>query len=165
MQTLLDTTCSALKYPLASIADGRFNGSTSTACIHSLWRVPTPPCLSSALLSSMMLGFPTTPPHGLIVNDTPALAATGPVDCNGLTPLCLACNLGLDKVVIALLDGGADIDFATPPGHACSGFTPLMYATSGDHGDVVKLLLKHGVDGTKYNTQVGRCRLTQIQRH
>jgi hypothetical protein len=31
-------------------------------------------------------------------------------------------------VAVALLHGGANIDFATPPGHKYAGFTPLMFA-------------------------------------
>jgi hypothetical protein len=38
-------------------------------------------------------------------------------------------------VAVALLDGGADMDFATPPsgGFTYSGFTPLMYAAKSNH--------------------------------
>jgi hypothetical protein len=52
---------------------------------------------------------------------------------NGMTPLCVACGLGLAKVAVALLDACADISFATPvisgryPGFTpCSGTTLLV---------------------------------------
>jgi hypothetical protein len=38
------------------------------------------------------------------------------------------------KVVVALLDAGANADFTTPPlwlRRDCAGFTPLMYAAKG----------------------------------
>jgi hypothetical protein len=38
-----------------------------------------------------------------------------------MTPLCNACMLGNAAVVGALLDGGANIDFATPPRHPQPG--------------------------------------------
>ena len=74
------------------------------------------------------------------------LAAPDPVDDGGTTPLCSACNRGLAQVAVAILDGGADIDFVTPGVH---GFTPLMYAVHGNNASLVKLLLKRGADGTK----------------
>jgi hypothetical protein len=66
-----------------------------------------------------------------------------------MTPLCDACHLGLSQVVLALLDGRANIDFVTPPGHCLPGSTPLMYAVAGNHAAVAKMLLKRGADGTK----------------
>ena len=70
-----------------------------------------------------------------------------------MTPICVACLLGLAKVAVALLDGGADIDFTTPPRHECPGFTPLMFAAEGNHAGVAKLLLERGADGTKTTIQ------------
>jgi hypothetical protein len=57
-------------------------------------------------------------------------------------------------VAVALLDGDADIDFATPA--SCGnipGCTPLMFAVGGVNAGVVKLLLKRGADGTRRTTQ------------
>ena len=88
--------------------------------------------------------------HGLIVYNTPALAAPDPVDHKGVTPLCLACHLGNAKVAIALLHGGANIDFtslATTSDYP--GFTPLMYAVDANNAGVAKLLLERGADGGK----------------
>ena len=71
-----------------------------------------------------------------------------------MTPLFDACEFGLTKVAVALLDAGANVDFATPPGHVnCAGFTPLMYAVEENHADVAKLLLKRGADGAKTTTE------------
>ena len=39
-----------------------------------------------------------------------------------MPPLCRACQLGNAPVAGALLDGGADIDFATPPGSRLPGW-------------------------------------------
>ena len=96
------------------------------------------------------------------------------MDDEGITPLCVACGLGNAQVAVALLDAGADIDFATPPGYNLPGFTPLMHAAVGNHAGVAKVLLERGADGTKTTTQavhgvvagstaldmVRRCRLT-----
>jgi len=58
-------------------------------------------------------------------------------------------------VAVALLDAGANVDFATPPHHVnCAGFTPLMYAVADNHAGVAKLLLKRGADGTKTTIEV-----------
>jgi ankyrin repeat protein len=46
-------------------------------------------------------------------------------------------------VAVALLDAGANIDFATPP----RAFTPLIIATNRNYASVVKLLLKRGANG------------------
>ena len=57
-------------------------------------------------------------------------------------------------MAVALLDAGANIDFATTPGHeGAGGFTSLMYAAAGNHAGVVKLLLKRGADGALMTTQ------------
>ena len=55
------------------------------------------------------------------------------------------------KVATALLDGGAIIDFVTPPRRLINllGFTPLMYAAIKSRAGVVKMLLERGADGTK----------------
>jgi ankyrin repeat protein len=67
-----------------------------------------------------------------------------------MTPLFYACKYGRDQVATALLRGGANIDFASPPRHAeHPGFTPLIFAAVNNHTGVVKLLLKRGADGTK----------------
>jgi ankyrin repeat protein len=60
-----------------------------------------------------------------------------------------ACRNGTARVAAALLDAGADIDYAVPPGHDDAGVTPLILAVMGGHFGVVKLLLKRGADGTK----------------
>jgi len=83
----------------------------------------------------------------------PSLAGPDPVDDAGNTPLCVACNLGLGKMAVALLDAGADIDFATPRRHNYPGFTPLMFAAMGNRAALVKLLHKRGADGTNTTTQ------------
>jgi len=83
---------------------------------------------------------------------TPLLAVPDPVDSTGKTPLCIACFEGLAKVASALLHGGAHVDFVTPPRHMNAGMTPLMYAVTGNHAGVVKLLLKRGADGAKTTT-------------
>jgi len=59
------------------------------------------------------------------------------------------------KVAVALLDGGANIDFVTPPrvGSECAGLMPLMYAAKGNHAGVTRLLLERGADGTKTTTR------------
>jgi ankyrin repeat protein len=44
----------------------------------------------------------------------PSLAVPDPVDDDGKTPLCTAGSKGNAMVTLALLDGGANIDFATP---------------------------------------------------
>jgi hypothetical protein len=53
----------------------------------------------------------------------------------------------------ALLDGGANVDFVTPPRHESAGCTPLMYAVIAQHTGITKLLLERGADGTKKSTQ------------
>jgi len=74
-----------------------------------------------------------------------------------MTPLCRACQLGHAQVALALLDGGAEIDFTTSPHHdRLPSFTPLMYAAIASQSGVAKLLLKRGADGTKYTTVVTR---------
>jgi hypothetical protein len=56
-------------------------------------------------------------------------------------------------VAVALLVGGANIDFATPPRHKNPGYTPLIYAAASNHAGIVKMLLKRGADGTKQITK------------
>ena len=82
------------------------------------------------------------------------LAAPDDVDPNGMTALCIACEVCPAEVAIALLDGDADIDFVTPASssHSYPGFTPLMYTMSGNNAGVAKLLLKCGAEGTKHTT-------------
>ena len=71
-----------------------------------------------------------------------------------MTPLCVACECSTAKVVVALLVGDADIDFATPASSSqIPGCTPLMYALFGNNAGVVMLLLKRGAAGTKHTTQ------------
>ena len=77
------------------------------------------------------------------------LAVRDSVDVEGFTPLCIACNLGLTKVAVALMDAGAKINFATPPPSLLPGFTPLMYAAIGNRAGLAKMLHKRGADGTK----------------
>jgi hypothetical protein len=92
--------------------------------------------------------------HGLIVHKTPALAAPDPVDHKGVTPLYLSCHFGNAKMAIALLHGGANLDFtslATTSDYP--GFTPLMYAVDANNAGVAKLLLKRGADGAKTTTR------------
>lgn len=89
---------------------------------------------------------PAKPPS---VHD-PSRAAPDPVaDVDGMTPLCLACSYGPDQAAVALLNGGANIDFATLSRHDAPGFTPLMYAAMKNHTAIVKMLLNRGADGTK----------------
>jgi len=88
-----------------------------------------------------------------LIHTPSCLAAADFVDSNGTTPLCVACDHDLPTQVIgALLDGDADLDFATPAGNY-NGFTPLMYAASVSNAGVVKFLLKRGADGTKHTAQ------------
>ena len=77
----------------------------------------------------------------------------------GVTPLCVACSVGNVQVALALLDGGAHIDFATPPRHGRPGdpgYTPLIYAANNNHAGVVKLLFERGADGTMRNARAAR---------
>jgi len=71
-----------------------------------------------------------------------------------MTPLCVACNLA--EVAVALLNGGANIDFVTPLRRSESrtmvGVTSLMCAVAGNHTGVLKILLKRGADGTKQDS-------------
>jgi ankyrin repeat protein len=96
-------------------------------------------------------------PHGLIVYDNPTLAVPDFVNAHGVTPLFLACESSSTKVVVALLDAGANIDFAaTPPSSSTRpslpGLTPLMCALGKKNTGVAKLLLKRGAEGTKRTT-------------
>jgi len=103
------------------------------------------------VLAPPSLFLTTTPPlYGLIVDDTPALAAPDPVDANGMTALCVACEFAPAEVTVALLDAGVDINFATPAINIhFHGYTPLMYAVNRNNAGVAKVLLKRGADGTK----------------
>ena len=81
------------------------------------------------------------------------------MDDRGLTPLCIACLHGDAQVAGALLDNGANIHFATPPRDkllVVPGFTPLMFAASGNHAAIVKLLLQRGADSTQTTTETAR---------
>ena len=78
------------------------------------------------------------------------------------TPLGIACSFGLDKVAVVLLEGGANINFATPRPRRGTfgasftprpGFTALMYAVQRNHAGVAMLLLKRGADGTMATTE------------
>jgi hypothetical protein len=80
-------------------------------------------------------------------------AAPNAIDGGGMTPLCVACHLGNTKVALALLAGGAKIDFTTLPRHIYAGFTPLMHAALASHAGVAKSLVKRGADGTKTATR------------
>ena len=93
-------------------------------------------------------------------------AAPDPVDDNGMTPLCVACDVCPAKVAVVLLGGEADIDFATPVGScAPPGCTPFLYAVRGSNISVIKLLLKRGADGIKTATRrVGQCTALDIAR-
>ncbi len=93
----------------------------------------------------------------------------------GLTALMLSIHHERDELVHALVDAGAYVDEATPEGitalmvacahgrykaaHAliarsavttsnCHNTTPLMYAASNGHVDLVKILLKTGADAS-----------------
>jgi len=88
------------------------------------------------------------------LNSSPA--GPDPVDGHGMTPLCNACELGLPQVALALLAGGANIDFATLPRHRHAGVTPLMFAAFASHAGVAKLLLKRGANGTNTSTVITR---------
>jgi hypothetical protein len=74
----------------------------------------------------------------------------------GMTPLCVACAFAPTVVTVALLDGGADIDFVTQSTSSYPGFTPLMYAVLIHNTGVAKLFLKRGADGTKRVDQTTR---------
>jgi hypothetical protein len=98
-----------------------------------------------------------------VVNPPPA--DPDPVDGHGRTPLCDASVFGLTQVALALLAGGADIDYATPPRHPSfdmchpyGGFTPLMYAAIENRpGEAVQVdpmkptLKAHGTKRLKLN--------------
>ena len=73
-----------------------------------------------------------------------------------MTPLCVACNIGLSKVAVALLHAGTKINFATPPRHKYPGYTPLMYAVIGNCAGLAKILHKRGADGTTPTTHAFR---------
>jgi len=89
------------------------------------------------------------------VHTSSSLAAPDPVDEKSETALRIACEFSPAKVAVALLDGHADIDFVTPVSNSSDypGFTPLMYAASGNNAGVVKLLLQRRANGTKRTTQ------------
>ena len=71
----------------------------------------------------------------------------------GFTPLCIACERGDADVVIALLEGGANVDFVTPASDMdYPGFTPLMFAVHRNRAGVVQMLIERGADGTKTTT-------------
>ena len=74
--------------------------------------------------------------------------------------------LGNSEVAVALLDGGADIDFVTlrmprDEWKEVHGCTPLMHAVLASNAGVAKLLLERGADGTKGTTQTVQRRGTQ----
>merc|ERR1711972_382158 len=56
----------------------------------------------------------------------------------GWTPLIMCCRKGNSRIAKLLLDAQAD------PSHGCKGKTPLQFAESKDHKDVVALLKQHG---------------------
>ncbi len=62
-------------------------------------------------------------------------------DQSGLTPLCYAALYGNLKNVNQLIGCGADVNAVTP-----LGYTPLMFATLGDHAAVCEALLFAGAD-------------------
>lgn len=63
-----------------------------------------------------------------------------------MTPLHFAADRGLIEMVRELLASGASIDTAD-----ASGMTPLMYAVSCDHLDVIELLLEYHADASIVN--------------
>ena len=71
--------------------------------------------LGALLPVAMSPHYPSSPRADVCLVTRPPFAAPDPLDHNGMTPLCDACNLGLAKVAVALLNGGANIDFAMPP--------------------------------------------------
>ncbi|HYU78421.1 MAG TPA: ankyrin repeat domain-containing protein [Vicinamibacterales bacterium] len=60
----------------------------------------------------------------------------------GLTALLLAAREGLTETVLALLDGGADINQLSAADHT----SPLLMAAINGHFDLAMELLKHGAD-------------------
>lgn len=60
----------------------------------------------------------------------------------GLTAMLLAARQGAFETVTALLDGGADINQASP----ADGLTPLLIATINGHFDLAKHLVERGAD-------------------
>lgn len=70
-----------------------------------------------------------------------AAAVASHADKNGLTPLLLACRMGLWNVVERLIEIGAVIDQPD-----AKGSTPLHYAASFGHCDIAALLILKGAD-------------------
>jgi ankyrin repeat protein len=93
---------------------------------------------------------------------SPSLADPDPVDHQGMTPLHRTCMVGNAQVAVALLDGGANIDCATPPRHHVPGFTPLMTCVIGNRAGVAKMLIERGADGTKVTVQTALGRAVQL---
>lgn len=61
--------------------------------------------------------------------------------CDGVTPLMVACLLGLPNMVQQLILAGAKVDVATS-----SGKTALTWAVENGHDEVVELLLQYGAN-------------------
>jgi uncharacterized protein len=67
----------------------------------------------------------------------------GPFSADGFTPLHLAAFFGTTRAVAQLLDRGADPDAR---GRGWMTGTPLHSAVSGQHAEIVRLLLAGGAD-------------------
>lgn len=64
----------------------------------------------------------------------------------GLTPLLFAAREGCADCIAALLDGGADPDFANP-----KNLTPLVMAIDNAHMDAAKVLIEGGANVDKWD--------------
>lgn len=73
-------------------------------------------------------------------------------DEQGVTPLHLACRVGLVKVVEALLDAGADVNARIDLGD-----TPLYWMAIQNNVTIAKILLEHGADASLGGGLTGTC--------
>ena len=76
--------------------------------------------------------------QGAIVNEV------NPV--HGWTPLHVAAANGHPKMVLALIDNGAQIDAQDHDGN-----TPLHLASGGGHDETIRVLMAHGADASLKN--------------
>jgi len=69
-----------------------------------------------------------------------------PLDYGGFTPLLYAAREGCTECVMALVDGGADINLSDPWAQ-----TPLILATLNMHYDTAALLIERGADVRRFD--------------